>query len=124
MTCVALVLSLSGTLHLSELPAAIDNRFSVYEITLDGTTPNRTYLRLRDDLEGFRSAYRNLLAELGRDHPGLAQLHLFPAAPAPVCVACGFDLLPKVDPSLIIYDNNKVNNGGFAEQLKVNRHDR
>ncbi len=123
-TCVALMLSLSGTLHVSELPAAIDDRFSVYEMTLNGKTPNRTYLRLRDDLEGFRTAYRNLLAELGRDHPSLTQLHLFPAAPAPVCVACGFDLLPKVDPSLIIYDNNKVNGGGFAEKLKVNRHER
>ncbi len=123
-TCVALMLSLSGTLHVSGLPDAIDDRFSVYEITLNGTTPNRTYLRVRDDLEGFRAAYRNLLAELGRDHPGLTEIHLFPAAPAPVCVACGFDLLPKVDPSLIIYDNNKVNDGGFTEKLRVNRHER
>jgi hypothetical protein len=34
-------------------------------------------------------------------------------------VACGFDLLPKVDPTLVIYDN-LMKDGGFIERLRVN----
>jgi hypothetical protein len=65
------------------------------------------------------SLYRAVLARLRRDHPGLHELHVLPAVPAPVAIACGFDLLPKVDPTLVIYDN-LMKNGGFTERLKVN----
>jgi SMODS-associated and fused to various effectors sensor domain len=64
-----------------------------------------------------------LLARIRGEYPALRELHLFPAVPAPVAVACGFDLLPKVDPVLIIYDNIKEE-GGFIERLRVNNHER
>lgn len=119
---VALVLALSGPVPPASLPAAIDDTFSVYEIRLTDHLPTPTFLRQRSDLEAFREAYRSLLARLRGEHPGLRHLHLFPAAPAPVAVACGFDLLPKVDPALIIYDNVKEE-GGFIERLRVNDHE-
>ncbi|MBA4233754.1 MAG: hypothetical protein C0465_24570 [Ralstonia sp.] len=121
--CVALVLSLSGTIDPSTLPVSIDDRFSVFEISLSGQLPNTGFLKQRADLEAFRETYRQFLAALRRDHPGLRDLHLFPAVPAPVAIACGFDLLPKVDPVLVVYDN-VVKDGGFIERLKVNDHER
>jgi SMODS-associated and fused to various effectors sensor domain len=48
---------------------------------------------------------------------------MFPAIPAPVAVVCGFDLLPKAHPALVVYDNDKQH-GGFIQRLKVNEHDR
>lgn len=120
---VALVLSLSGIIDAATLPPSIDDRFSVYEITLSGQSPNTGFLRQRADLEAFRETYRQFLAELRRHHPGLRELHVFPAVPAPVAIACGFDLLPKVDPVLVVYDN-VVKDGGFIERLKVNDHGR
>jgi SMODS-associated and fused to various effectors sensor domain len=86
---------------------------------LVGRSPTTGFLRQRDDLESFRVAYRGLLARLRGEHTGLRELHVFPAVPAPVAVACGFDLLPKVDPTLVIYDN-LMKDGGFIERLRVN----
>jgi hypothetical protein len=37
---VALILSLSGVIHRSDLPRAIDQTFSIYEITLKGRSPS------------------------------------------------------------------------------------
>ncbi len=117
------MLSLSGIVDPGSLPEAIDARFSLYEITLEGQVPNTGFLRQRADLDAFRATYREFLARLRRDHPGLRELHVFPAVPAPVAVACGFDLLPKVDPALVVYDN-VTKDGGFIARLKVNDHER
>ena len=95
----------------------------MYEITLGDRSPNTGFLRQREDLESFRDIYRGLLAQLRRDHVHLSELHVFPAVPAPAAIVCGFDLLPKVDPILVIYD--RVNSeGGFIERLRVNDNER
>ena len=105
---VALVLSLSGTVDIATLPPAIDDTFSVYEIALAGAAPNPGFLRQRQDLEAFRLEYRNLLALLTRDHSPAQVVHVFPAIPAPVAVVCGYDLLPKAHPALLVYDNDRA----------------
>ncbi len=117
---VALVLSLSGPIDVSSLPAAIDSSFAVYELALESESPHPGFLRQREDLERFRTLYRSFLADLRGK--GIKELHVFPAVPAPVAIVCGFDLLPKVDPSLVIYDNVK-SEGGFVLRLKVNHND-
>jgi hypothetical protein len=117
--CVAFLLSLSGPTHLSDLPAEINKRFSVYEITLAKGTPRPGYLRLREDLARFKDVYEEARSSIRRDHAGVNAVHLFPAVPAPVAVLCGRELLPKVDPALIVYDRDK-SNGGFQPILRVN----
>lgn len=120
---VALVLALSGPVNVEMLPAAIDDGYTIYEIGLSGRLPTTAFLRQREDLENFRDTYRSFLARLRGEHTGLRELHVFPAVPAPVAVACGFDLLPKVDPTLVVYDN-LMKDGGFIDRLKVNDHER
>lgn len=114
---VALVLSLSGKIPADALPEAIGGSFSVYEITLANETPHRDFLRQREDLERFRKRYRQLLAELTQNHGLLEEIHVFPAVPAPVAVALGYDLLPKVHPSLRMFDYSK--RSGFTEKFLV-----
>ena len=92
------MLSLSGKLGLNDLPPVIGADVPVYEITLDGVRPDVGFLRRREDLEGLRAAYRNLLATVRAEHLGRAELYVLPAVPAPIALACGYDLLPKVDP--------------------------
>lgn len=116
---VALILSLSGKVHLEALPEGIDSRFTVYELTLDGAEPAPTYLRLREDLERFKHAYQSLLRRVLKDHDQLEELHLFPAVPAPIAVLCGRDVLPKVDPTILVYDYDKRRDG-FLLSMKVN----
>jgi SMODS-associated and fused to various effectors sensor domain len=118
-TKVALLLSLSGSITQSDLPDRILRDFAVYEITLDGQEPSTAFLRRREDLEAFKSAYRALLRRIRNTHGPIKEIHLFPAVPAPVAVVCGRETLRKVDPSLLVYDFDK-NKGGFKLRLKVN----
>jgi len=116
---VALILSLSGTVHVEDLAGEFGDAFSVYEITLRGTAPNPTFLRTKEDLRLFKHTYQVCLREIMRNHGKLKAIHLFPAIPAPVAVLCGHELLPKVDPTLIVYDYDK-RKGGFKFTLEVN----
>lgn len=116
-TKVGLMLSLSGSIDVAAVPLSDD--YWLYELALDSEPPNVDFLRQRSDLEAFRATYRRLLSDLMRDHPTLSVLHLFPATPAPIAVACGHDLLPKVHPTLSVYDYDRV--AGFAARLSVNQ---
>lgn len=121
MTRIALVIAVSGRVRADDLPAALDDRFFVYELSVSDPEPGLDVLRQRTDLDRFRLEYRALMSHIRATHPA-NELHLFPAMPAPIAVACGYDLLPKVDPSLVVYDNLK-GFGGFIRRLKVNNHD-
>ena len=118
-TRAALSLCLSGSGPRDNLPAGIDSCFSIYEISLRDIIPSPTFLRTRGDLENFRTAYQSALAEITKIHPHLAEIHVFPAVPAPLAVLCGRELLPKVHPALRVYDYQKTK-GGFVDQLTVN----
>lgn len=117
---VALVLSLSGSVLLADLPAEIDETFTVYEITLVDRDPTPLLLNLADDLVRFSAHYASALRAIRAKHPRLEAIHLFPAVPAPVAVSIGRDILPKVDPVLRVYDFDK-REGGFAFALEANR---
>lgn len=119
---VAVTLSLSGAIDAAQLPGAIDAGVTVYDLTLDGAAPNPGFLRTRADLDGFRAAYRTLLAQVTSDNPGVSEVDVFPAVPAPAAIALGFDLLPKVHPALIVHDFDK-RVGGFMERIRVNRNE-
>jgi len=116
---VALVLSLSGKVDINRLPADVLETTTIYELTLDGQLPEPGFLRTREDLEAFRDTYQKALRQIGFDHGRLEHLHIFPAAPAPVCVQLGRGLMPKHDPILVVYDDDK-RYGGFTRILEVN----
>lgn len=116
---VALILSLSGTIHLDDLRADVIENATVYEITLDGPVPHTGFLRQRQDLINFQEKFQRSLREIGANHGKLDQLHLFPAVPAPIAVSCGREVMPKVDPALVVYDDDK-RHGGFRRILEVN----
>lgn len=115
---VAVVIGLSGSIGLADLPADVLDTATVYELTLKGVAPNPTVLRRRQNLEEFRVAYQELLGTIGQEHGRLDEIDLFPAVPAPVAVLCGRELLPKVHPKLRVFDFNKQT-GGFTLQLTV-----
>ena len=61
---VALVCSLSGTVPPADYRRAVDNSFTVYEITPDGSSPSFDCLRLRESLQAFRACYRRTLQRI------------------------------------------------------------
>lgn len=115
---VAVIMSLSGQIDMERLTGAIDDRYSIYELTLEGLSPSPTFLRRREDLAEFRLAYQRLLSVLEAGHGALEEIHLFPAVPAPVAVLCGRERLPKVHPALVIYDSDR-GRGGFGFRLRI-----
>lgn len=115
---VALLLALSGSLGPEALPPDIGADAAMYRLTLSNMVPNPTFLRTRRDLEEFRTMYHVAIATITRDQPGLREIDVLPAVPAPVAVLCGRELLPKVHPALRIYDALK--NQGFVHQLTIN----
>ncbi|MCK6533072.1 MAG: SAVED domain-containing protein [Polyangiaceae bacterium] len=118
---VAFILSLSGKVAVDQVEGAMSSSPTVYELTLKDQEPRPTYLRLREDLARFGVVYRQALAVIRAAHPALRELAVFPAVPAPVAVVIGRELLPKVDPVLLVHDFDKVN--GFQQRVKVNAYD-
>lgn len=117
---VALVLSLSGKIQLEDLPSEVINDATVYEITLENDLPHPLFLNQKQDLTNFGVIYQQTLRQIGTNHGKLDELHLFPAIPAPVAVVCGQELMPKIDPVLVVYDGDK-RVGGYHRVLEVNK---
>lgn len=117
---VALVLSLSGKIYLEDLPSKVINEASVYEIILGNELPHPLFLNQNQDLINFSVIYQQTLRLIGANHGKLEELHLFPAIPAPVAVVCGQELMPKMDPVLVVYDGDK-REGGYYRVLEVNK---
>jgi hypothetical protein len=116
---VALILSLSGKIDINRLPSDVLETATIYELTLDGQLPGPGFLRTREDLEAFRDTYQKTLRKISFDHGRLDHLYIFPAAPAPVCVQLGRGLMPKHDPILVVYDDDK-RYGGFTRIMEIN----
>lgn len=116
---VALILSLSGPFTPNTLPKEIGKDMTIYELTFAKGIPNATLLNTRQDLEEFRKQYQVAIATITSKHRGIREIHLLPAVPAPIAILCGRELLPKVHPALLIYDNQKEK-GGFVYQLTIN----
>jgi hypothetical protein len=116
---VALLISLTGKVHPGHLPSEIDEKYYLYEITLQNQVPNPDFLKQKEGLEKFATIYRLSLATIMSDHVKLDILHLFPAVPAPVAVVCGYELLPKVYPTIVVHDYDK-SEGGFKFSIRIN----
>ena len=114
---VALVLSLSGKIHEEEVYKVFEYKPHLYEIYIE--EPNTGFLNQKSRLKKFRETYRSLLSKIRNRHSGDVKIHIFPAIPAPIAVLCGRELLPKSDPSVIVYDHEK-NKEGFIPILTIN----
>lgn len=115
-SAVALVLSLSGKVHTSEFRKILPDA-PTYEIAIKD--PNPEFLQYKSRLQKFRQLYREVLSEIRQRYGNECVIHLFPAIPAPIAVLCGKELLHKSDPSVLVYDNDRLQ-GGFKPTLTIN----
>jgi len=113
---VALILSLSGTIKLEDLPVEVQ-KFNVYIITLKSELPAPTFLKSKNTMNNFKEIYQIAIRTI-KEKENAETIHLFPAMPAPIAVLCGRELLKKIDPDVMIYDNNK-SKGGFYPVLTI-----
>lgn len=116
---VGLLVSLSGAIDLETIPHDVRRDAYLYEITLADGLPRPEFLRLERDLQRFKEVYETARRTIARDHGSIPELHLFAAVPAPVAIMCGRDLYPAVDPTLVVYQNDRAT-GGFTLILRTN----
>ena len=103
---VALMLSISGKVKVSDLPSKIGSGFSIYEITPRNVEPGREILKTKISVDSFRLVYEKLLREIERKHTA-DEIHLFPAIPISAAIVCGKGLLKGISPALLVYDKAK-----------------
>jgi hypothetical protein len=115
---VALVLSLSGTISLTDLPRDVQEGATIYEIALTSEKPSPTFLKQTADLSALRDVYYEFHAQLGAEHGYVDEIDVFPAVPAPVAILLGRERLMKRHPALRFYDYDRAN-GGFTFQMTV-----
>lgn len=113
---IALNLSLSGNINESEIEQTLGQKIPIYKVTL--AQPHRDFLQAKEQLELFRGEWHSLLSELREKHGEKCEIHLFPAIPNSIAVEIGRCLLPKVDPTIIVYRLCKKN-GCFIRTLTI-----
>lgn len=106
LTRVGLVVNVSGTIATEAIFAAAGD-ITLYELAVAGVQPTPLVLNTREDLNRFVVAYVEALETIRAAHPGIQELHVFPAVPAPIAITLGRHILPKIGPKLLIYDHDK-----------------
>jgi hypothetical protein len=114
---VGLVVNVSGTIAADAIVTAAGD-VSLYELGIAGAPPTPLVLNTRDDLNRFVIAYVEVLESIRAAHPGIQELHVFPAVPAPIAITLGRHILPKIGPKLVIYDHDK-RLGAFSKAITV-----
>ncbi len=110
-----LVLSISGTIHPGELPAAVQH-LPAFNITVDSTPFNDVVSGPRV-LQAFMQTCGQLIGAFEETHKHVRRLHVFPAMPLSVAVVLGRAFNPDVHPTMTIYD--RVNHE-YVAAMEVN----
>lgn len=114
---VALVVSLSGKIHLESLPVKLDD-YVIYEMWPVEREPSRDIIQNKQSLINFKQSYQALLRLIEKEQSA-HELLLFPAVPLSVGVYIGRAQLKAVSPNLIIYDRGEENN--YVETFTIKR---
>lgn len=101
---VAVLLSVSGTVDPARLPAEIDSRYSIYELTPAGVVGAPALITTPATLDAFSRAWRQILARIEVDHRGADSIAVFAAVPAVAAISMGRHLMRAAHPPLDIFD--------------------
>jgi hypothetical protein len=112
----ALIFSLSATITYDRIKKVLDDKVSIWEIIID--TPNNDFLKTEKLLADFRQITRLAFDRIKFCH-GCVDLHIFPAMPVSAAVELGRIWMPKADMPMVIYDENRANNG-FFKTITIN----
>lgn len=114
---VVLNISLSATINNDRIVSVLGNECSIYTLTID--KPTNAYLVSKDQLNDFTISIRELFNEIKSKFDSKTPLHIFPSMPIATALELGRYWMPKADMPLIIYDENKLNDG-FKKAIEIN----
>lgn len=113
---VAVTFEMSFKIDHDRVRAVLGADASIWSVTLKKT--GNDVLRTREQLQRFRAVCRQLFADINLKHPGLAQLEVFPAMPVATAVELGRVHMPKADPPLFLWDEQR-DAGGFVPTFLI-----
>lgn len=110
----ALIVNLSGTTPMSDLPATLQEG-PVWELSVDAR--DEDVIGSRETLSAFESVVRRFFTDLEATHKHLAKVHLFGAVPLSAAVVLGRVLkAPDLRPRVVTYDRTP---DGYRQALDV-----
>lgn len=115
-TRVAATFEISYHIDHQRIHAVLGNDVAIWSVKL--ANPGNDQLRTRDQLQKFRNVCRQLFAEINLKHPGLKQLEVFPVMPVAAAIELGRVHMPKADPPLFLWDEQR-DTGGFTQTFLV-----
>ncbi|WP_461640542.1 SAVED domain-containing protein [Labilibaculum euxinus] len=108
---VALNISLSADIENSRITNILGDDCSIYTLTID--KPFNDFLKSKDQLNEFSKTIRLLLNRIKLKFNSKVPLNIFPAMPIATAIELGRCWMPKADMPLVIFDENKINDGFF-----------
>ncbi|MDX5321359.1 MAG: SAVED domain-containing protein [Bacteroidota bacterium] len=108
---VALKFELSATIADNRVSKVLGEDCAIWSMTQK--SPNNDYLRTRQALQDFRSQMRKAFDRIKAKHGEDAVIHVFPALPVAAAIELGRVWMPKADLPMILYDQNRKNDGFF-----------
>jgi hypothetical protein len=110
-----LVLNVSGTIQLAELPDNIAH-LRTYVVTPTNVIAGPNIMRRRTSLDAFEDTIRALLSSLEATAKSVRRLHVLPAMPLSAAVTFGRVRDPQVHPAVLIYDRTET---GYQPVLEI-----
>ena len=114
---VILIISLSGTIPITDLPSTINDIIPVFTIQPVGVAPNRDIFRNYESLDAFTRCYHDFLSALEQSYKRTRRIHLFASIPLAAAIVCGRGVMREVHPAIDVYDRTSL---GFRKALTVN----
>jgi hypothetical protein len=115
-TRVAAVFELSYHIDHQRVRAVLSDDVAIWSMKL--SNPGNDRLRTRKQLQHFRAMCRQIFSDINQKHPGLKQLEVFPILPVAAAVELGRVHMPKADPPLFIWDEQR-DSGGFTPTFLI-----
>lgn len=114
---VALKLGVSATITDDRIERVLGPETAIWSLCAEN--PHNDIVRRPDDQSAYRSALRRLFDRIKARHGHNTPVHVFPALPASLGVETGRVWMPKADPELRIYDQQR--DVGFVEVLTIGK---
>lgn len=117
---VAVVVNLSGTIDLADIPAGQPESSTIYSISPSAPAiAGPSLVTSPATVAHFDKAMRGFLAMVELDHPSAESIDVYAAVPLSIAVTMGRALMPDVSPTLRVFDRGE--DGQFFVALEVTR---
>lgn len=113
---VAFVIDLSATVNDSRIRDVLGGNIPIFHLSL--LNPNRDFVSSPNVQNQFVSEFRSIMNQIKANNPKCEKIHLFPVMPVSLNIRLGMDYMPKADPMLTIYEQDKMVDG-FLETITI-----